>query len=353
MKRYSVAVAILVVLGMTALGAAPTTGQAGTDAKGVKARLHEAAKREGTVVLWGPPTDTIDKHYVQEFQRAFPGIVVKPVGDANAPQKLLTETLAGRHEADVVWWPIGGLLPLAQRDLLAKLGAEALAAFAVGPDDVTLDGRALKVANVIYTLEYNTRRLKPEDLPRTWEDLLAPRWQGRIVGATLLVPGVPATIGMLKGEQSGLDFARALRDTAKITMVPSSPVAREMLHRGEKDLIISLVSEVLKRRHQYNEPVDWAPVSPTYSTQHVVAVLGKAPHPNAAQLFAAWAASAAGKVAMEKVSFDADARPGAPTQLARIVKEARLELLIENAQNAEPRAALYRKARAILLGETR
>ncbi len=131
----------------------------------------------------------------------------------------------------MVWWPIGGLLPLAQRDLLAKFETEALAAFGVGPDDVTLDGRALKVANVIYTVEYDTRRLKREDLPRTWEDLLAPRWQGRIVGATLLVPGVPATIGMLKGEAAALTFARSLRDSAKVTMVPSSAVAREMVHR--------------------------------------------------------------------------------------------------------------------------
>jgi ABC-type Fe3+ transport system substrate-binding protein len=295
----------------------------------------------------------VDKHYVQQFQRAFSGLTVKAVADANTPQKLLTEALAGRHEADVVWWPIGGLLPLAQRDLLARLEAEALAAAGIGPDDVTLDGRALKVANVIYTIEYDTRRLRREDLPRTWEDLLAPRWPGRIVGATLLVPGVPATIGMLKGEGAALAFARALRDTAKVTMVPSSAVAREMLHRGEKDLMISLVSEVLKRKHQYREPVDWAPVSPTYSTQHVVAVLARAPHPRAARLFALWAASPEGKVAMEKASFDADARPGAPTELARMVREAGLELLIEDAQNAGPRAALYRQAREILLGEAR
>lgn len=349
MRRFAILPVLpLLAAGAMLLGPSPAAGGGllGTP-------LHEAARREGTVVLWGPPTDTVDKHYVQEFQRAFPGLTVRAVADTNTPQKLLTEALAGRHEADVVWWPVGGLLPLAQRDLLARLEPEGLAAAGLGPDDLALDGRALKVANVIYTVEYDTRRLRREELPRTWEDLLAPRWQGRIVGATLLVPGVPATIGMLRGEAAALAFARALRDTARVTMVPSSAVAREMLHRGEKDLMISLVSEVLKRKHQYREPVDWAPISPTYATQHVVAVLARAPHPGAARLFALWAASAAGKVAMEKASFDADARPGAPTELARLVREAGLELLIEDAQNAGPRAVLYRKAREILLGETR
>ncbi|MGH8720708.1 MAG: hypothetical protein ACREU4_01890, partial [Burkholderiales bacterium] len=126
-----------------------------------------------------------------------------------------------------------------------------------------------------------------------------------------------------------------------------------MLHRGEKDLMIYLISEVLKRKHQHNEPVDWAPVGPAWSTQHVLGVLQKAPHPNAARLFALWGASREGKIAMEKASFDADARPGAPTQLAKMVKDAKLELIIEDDQNTRLRAALYVKARAVLTGQVK
>ncbi len=315
--------------------------------------LYAAAKKEGEVLLWGPPTDTIEKFYPQEFQRAFPGITVKTIGDAQAPQKLLTETLAGTHQADVFWWPISGFLPLQKRGLVAKFDAGALSAFGIAADDTTLDGRGLKAANVIYTVAYDTRRLKPQDLPRTWEDLLDPRWRGRIVGATLLMPGVPATLGLIKGEPWMLDFARKLRDEAQVTMVPSSPVAQQMLLRGEKDLMISLISEVLKRKHQQNDPVDWAPVGPAWSTQHVLGVLEKAPHPNAARLFALWGASKDGKVAMERASFDGDARPGAPTRLAKLVEDARLQVVFEDMQNTEPRSALYGKARKVLVGEAK
>lgn len=353
MRRHSAVVSILVMLVVTALVAPPALGQAAAGAERIKSQLYEAAKREGTLVLWGPPTDTVEKSFPQEFQRAFPGIAVKPVGDPQAPQKLLTEAVAGRHQVDVFWWPISGFIDLHKRGLVAKFEPEALAAFGIAPGDTASEGRLLKHANVIYTVAYDTRRVKPEEAPRTWEDLLAPRWQGRIVGATLLMPGVPANVGLLKGEQWTLDFARALRDTAKVTMVPSSPVAREMLHRGEKDLMIHLVSEVLKRKHQHNEPVDWAPVSPTYSTQHVLGVLAKGPNPNAAKLFALWGASREGKIAVERASFDADARPGAPTDLARLIKDARMELIIEDDQTTAQRLALYNKARAILLGETK
>ncbi|MGQ0547880.1 MAG: ABC transporter substrate-binding protein [Betaproteobacteria bacterium] len=315
--------------------------------------LYEAAKKEGEVVLWGPPSDTVEKSYVEEFQRAFPGIRVKPIGDSQAPQRLLTEQLAGTHQADVFFWPISGFLDLEKRGLVAKLDSAQLAAFGIAPGDTALDGRTLKAANVIYTVAYDTRRLKPQDLPKTWEDLLDARWRGRIVGATLLVPGVPATLGLSKGEAWMLDFARRLRDEAKVTMVPSSPVASDMLLRGEKDLMIWLISEVLKRKHQHNEPIDWAPVSPAWSTQHVLGVLQKAPHPNAARLLALWGASREGKVAMEKASFDADARPGAPTALAKLVQEAKLQLVVEDDQNTRPRAALYGKARAVLTGATK
>ncbi len=315
--------------------------------------LYEAARKEGEVLLWGPPTDTIERFYPQEFQSAFPGIVVKTVGDAQAPQKLLTEAVAGTHQADVFWWPIAGFLPLQKRGLVAKFDAGALAAFGIGADDTTLDGRALKAANVIYTLAYDTRRMKPQGLPKTWEEMLDPRWRGRIVGATLLMPGVPATLGLVKGETWMLDFTRKLRDEAQVTLVPSTPVAQQMLLRGEKDLMVSLISEVLKRKHLQNDPVDWVPVSPAWSTQHVLGVLEKAPHPNAARLFALWGASKEGKIAMEGASFDGDARPGAPTRLAKLVRDARLEILFEDMQNTEPRSALYGKARKILVGETK
>ncbi len=315
--------------------------------------LYDAAKKEGQLVLWGPPTDTVEKFYPQEFQKAFPGIAVKAIGDSQAPQKLLTEALAGVHQADVFWWPISGFLDLEKRGLVAKLDAGLLAAFGVGPGDTALDGRGLRAANVIYTLEYDTRRLKPQDLPKTWEELLDPRWRGRVVGAALLMPGVPSTYGLFKGEQWMLDFARKLRDEAKVTMVASTPLAREMLMRGEKDLVVSLISETLKRKHLHNEPVDWTPVGPAWSTQHILGVLEKAPHPNAARLFALWGASKEGKIAMERVSFDADGRPGAPTRLAKLVQDARLEIVFEDAQNTRPRAGFYGKARAVLTGETK
>jgi iron(III) transport system substrate-binding protein len=354
-KSLLVLAMILMVLGVTIVGHPEyALAQPVTAAKAAAAsKLYEAAKKEGEVVLWGPPTDTVEKYYPQEFQRVFPGITVKPVGDIEAPQKLLTEALAGRHQADVLWWSISGFLDLHKRGLVGRFESDTLEAFGIAPDDTTLDDRGLKVANVIYTVAYDTRRLKPQELPKTWEDLLDPRWRGQIVGATLLMPGVPATLGLVKGEQSAMDFARALRDTAKVTMVPGSPVAREMLHRGEKDLMIYLISEVLKRKLHYNDPVDWAPVSPAWSTQHILGVLQKGPHPNAAKLFSLWAASKEGKVAIERVSFDGDAHPGAPTQLAKLIQEAGLKILFEDIQNTGSRIALYRKARAILLGETK
>ncbi|MCI0410154.1 MAG: extracellular solute-binding protein, partial [Acidobacteria bacterium] len=295
--------ACLLVLGLTAAGlAAPGPAS-------FKELLYEAAKKEGQVNLWGPPADTVDKFYPQEFQRAFPGITVKAVGDPEAPQKILTEALARRLEADVFFWPINGFIDLHKRGLLARFEPDALKPFGITPDDTTLNGRGLKAANVIYTLAYDTRKFKVQDLPKTWEDMLDPRWRGRIVSSTLLAPGIPTFLGLMKGEQFALDFARSLRDQARITLVSSSLVGLQMVYRGEKDLLIWLIPEVLKAKHHRNEPVDWVPLSPTYSTQHMLGVLQRAPHlmqkgprPNAALLFALWGGSKEGKVAMEKAS---------------------------------------------------
>ncbi|MFN8058977.1 MAG: extracellular solute-binding protein [Vicinamibacterales bacterium] len=324
-----------------------TTGVAVSD---IRARLYEAAKREGALTVWGPATDTVTKYFPEEFQKAFPGVTLTGVSDNQAPAKLVTEMRAGTFDADALWWPYTGALALDERGWLTTFTPDERAAFGIGDDGADMDGRALKVANFVYGLVYDTRALTSDAVPKTWEGLGDPRWRGRITGSTLLTPFLVAGLGLVNGEAWALDFARTLR-RAEIALVPDSIMAIDMLMRGEKALMITTPGVVMERRARFHETIEWSAVSPTFATQHVAVVVNRGPHPNAAKLWALWAASAEGQAAMDRGAFEVSARPGAPTAQARLVAESGARVVFETLDMVKPRMALHNKVRPILFGE--
>lgn len=315
-------------------------------------RLYDAARREGALVLWGPATDTVSKYFPEEFEKAFPGIKVTGIADNQAPVKLVTEIRAGSHEADALWWPYTGALALHDRGWLAEFSSEELGAFGLEAADADLDRHALKVANFVYGLIYDTRRLKPEALPNTWEQTAAARWKGKVIGSTLLTPFLVSGLGLINGEPWAMDFARRLR-ASDVTMVPDPLMAMDLLVRGEKELMISTPALALERQTSHHDPVAWGAISPTFATQHLACAIRDGSHPNAARLWALWAASRDGQMAMDKGAFEVSARPGAPTRQASIVAESGVKVTFETVDMVKPRLALYNKIRPVLFGEVR
>ncbi len=349
--------AVIALVTTVACGEAPRPAPAAgsvtrSTSEDVRARLFEAAKQEGALVLWGPSTDTIAKYFPQEFQKAFPGISVTGIADNQAPARLVTEIRAGRFDADALWWPYTGVTALDDRGWLTEFLPEELSAFGLSKTDTDFDGRALKVANFVYGLMYDTRRLESGDLPVTWEDLTTPRWKQQIVGTTLTVPFLVAGIGLIKGDAWAVDYARALR-AAEIAIVPDPLVALDMLVRGERSLALHSPAFTLERSQTFQDPVAWHAISPTIATQHAAVVINKGPHPNAAKLWALWAASREGQTAMDIGAFEVSARPGAPTRQAKMLESSGVEVVFETPEMVKPRLALYNKVRPILFGEAR
>ncbi len=353
-RLLSILAPLLIAVGCGQPGSSksPADTPSAVDPADVKGRLYEAARREGELVLWGPSTDTVAKYFPEQFAKAFPGIKVTGIADNQAPARLVTEIRAGRRDADALWWPYAGVTALDDRGWLTPFTSDELKAFGLSEADTDFSGRALKVANFVYGLMYDTRRLRPADLPRTWEELTTPRWKQRVAGTTLTVPFLVAGLGTIKGEAWALDYARALRAT-EVAMVPDPVVAVQMLIRGERDLVVHSPAFVLERSQTYREPVAWHAVDPTIATQHAAVVLNTSPHPNAAKLWALWSASRDGQAAMDVGAFEVSARPGAPTRQARMLEESGVKVSFETLAMAKSRVELSNKVRPILFGEAR
>ena len=142
-------------------------------------RLYNAAKKEGTVVIWGP-TDAIIYQRMQEaLDKTYPGIKIEHFESIPEPlvQRIIAESQAGKPAAvDIIQsGSLRALRPLIDRDMLAPFpGWEK----DFGLDAVYANQRFVGAYNLTLPISYNTKMVSAKDAPKTWEDLADPKWKG-------------------------------------------------------------------------------------------------------------------------------------------------------------------------------
>ena len=168
------------------------------DSPAVRA-LYAQARQEGKVVVWGPQQREVD-WIPQAFGGMFPGIEVQWLGDNNVITKAIAEARAGRNEVDVMHNSLGGIIPLNQRDLLA---VPDWSPFGTTASNIELGGKVGLTNNLVYAVVYNKDKVKEADLPKSWTDLLDPKYKGKMVGSAFLLPRLIGFLGIVWGETGG------------------------------------------------------------------------------------------------------------------------------------------------------
>lgn len=333
-------VAVLLATTMLLEGRIPQPAQIAVNS------LYEKARAEGEVVLWGAQDRELD-WIPGEFGKRFPGIDVKWVADRAAGTRIIAEQRASRYAVDVFTFSLGGLLPLHQRKLL---GTNDWSIWGSRSSDVLLNGTVGTTFNLVYTVVYNDKLVKDSELPKTWEDLLAARWKGKLTASQFLLPRLLGFLALEWGEAKAADYARALIDRQDILLTRAP---REgILQRGER---IAAVGEFLSASLYWKSlgmPTAWVAMPIMPAAQFGVATLARAPHPNAARLLAGWMTSAEAKAARERLRFEFDARPGSGSKLAGQIAGTGARIVYEDAANMSARADLYERFSKIVTGRS-
>ncbi len=335
----------LQVFGLTLLLAAAAQAE-WKDTPEVKA-LYEAAKKEGQVVFWGTQEREV-KWVPQAFAAMFPGIAMKTLGENEIATKAIAEARAGRHEVDVFWHGFVSLGAVAQRDLLAK---SDWTMFGLPPGDIVFDGKVGFTNTIAYAVAYNRDKVKVADLPKKWTDLFDSKYKGKMAASPFLVPRLIGSLGLTWGEEKAMQFARDLAD--KTDLLLTRAPRESLLQSGERLYGIAEVESQVRLWAAEGNPVDFVIPDPAVVAPFGVAVMAKAPHPNAARLLAGWIASREGRLARQKAVFSYDYRPGADDPEGKKLHASGIEVLVDKPEQAERRNELARKAAAILTQQAR
>jgi iron(III) transport system substrate-binding protein len=275
-RRFAAVGVTLAVMGVaTACGADLGTA----DLPHTLSGLVEQANSEGEVDWHAAKPLKQMQPVIDLFEKKYPGIDVHYT-EAKAPDqasRLNVEQAAGRVSVDVANAVGQTVVPSAKM-------ADTIpwSAYGVAAEDIF-------AKNFVYTWAapkvwvYNTDRLSPSDLPKTWTDLLDSRWSGGTVAADspaqfMGVWDLAPSMGQSKAVAWAKRFARQ-----RPHYTPTVNEAEALIESGQVAMGTSLVNLVLQAKAK-GAPVAIAPLSPTSASEAYLYVPKGAPHPAAAAL---------------------------------------------------------------------
>jgi iron(III) transport system substrate-binding protein len=286
---------VLKASGALALGLTSTKVLAAAPpATAVTPALIEAAKKEGKVVYYTSVDLPLAEKIAKAFEAKYPGIAVRVerTGAERVFQRIGQEYSSNIHAVDVVNSSDASHFIVWKREgLLAPYVPEDVAKF-YPADHKDADGLFASFRIGLCIIAYNTNLVKKEDAPKSFSDLLDPKWTGKLLKAH---PGYSGTIMTATFEMArdlGWGYFEKLAKQ-KVMQLQSSADPPKKLALGERP--------VQADGNEYNIfqiKEKGGPVEPVYATEGTPLVVGPnglfkaAPNPNAARLFQSYCFSA-------------------------------------------------------------
>jgi iron(III) transport system substrate-binding protein len=246
-------------------------------------RLMEGARKEGTVSVYTSLNLKDSAPIVDAFEKKY-GIKVTlwRASGEKVVQRALTEARAGRFTPDVLESDGIEMEILAREKLLTEFYSPSfkdIPAAAFPPHRQYVADRFN-----FFTIAYNTNLIKPQDVPNSYKDLLAPRWAGKIG----IEAGDTDWFGaMVKnmGEKDGMAFFRSLAQQGTQPRTGHTLIS-ELVAAGEIPLAAAIYNHAVERLSKAGAPIKWKALEPTFGRPGAVGVAKNAPHPHTALLFA-------------------------------------------------------------------
>ncbi|WFU33356.1 substrate-binding domain-containing protein [Bradyrhizobium brasilense] len=252
--------------------------------------LVAAATRESKLVFYSSMDLPVGEKLGKAFEAAYPGITVQieRSGSERLFQRVAQEFDSNIHAADVVnsadashfipWKKSGWLMPFVPEDVAKHF-----------PDNYRdPDGMAVTTRLWLSSIAYNTNLVKAEDAPKSYADLLDPKWMAKMVKGHPAYSGTIMTTTFQIVRELGWPYLEKL-SKQRVMQVQSSTDPPKKLSLGERAVMADGNEYGIVLLKEAGQPVE--PVYPTEGTPTIsgpTGIFAGAPHPNAAKLFQAW-----------------------------------------------------------------
>jgi iron(III) transport system substrate-binding protein len=263
----------------------------------VSSALIEAAREEGKVAFYSAMDINLSEKLAKAFEAAYPGIPVRVersgaerifqrIGQEQASRVNAVDVVLSTDAAHFVAWKRSGwLAPYLPEDVARHFP----------PDAVDADGLYTSVCASLSVIGYNTNLIKSEDAPRSFADLLDPKWRGRLAKAHPAYSGTILTATFAMAQELGWSYFEKLA-RQRVMQVQSASDPPKKLGLGERAVQVDGADAILLQLKEQGQPVEVVHASegsPLITTPG--GIFRNAPNPNAARLFLSFLCSIEGQ----------------------------------------------------------
>ena len=305
-------------------------------AEAITPALVEAAKKEAKVAFYTAMDLQFAEHLGRVFEQRYPGISVQV--ERSGSERIFTR-IEQEHGSNIrvmdvvntsdlahclVWKKRGWLEPYLPEDVARHY------------DKAYYDGGGAYITTrvLVSPFGYNTNLVKPEETPKSFADLLDPKWAGKMVKAHPAYSGTIMSSTFQVARDLGWDYLEKLA-RQRVLQVQSATDTPKRIALGERAIMIDGAGYLVIRNKEAGQPVDVIyPAEGTPVATSPSAVFKASPRPNAAKLFQNWMHSREAQQIL--VDYARQYSPhGQTVEKPGIRKLADIKLMKEDAEGVE------------------
>src|SRR5207247_7926320 len=242
--------------------------------------LIEGARREGSLLFYATfPVEYADQ-LIEPFRNKY-GVEVNVwrARSETVLRKVIAEARAGGPSADVIAIISPQEEALRRENLLQEIHSpyhKDLVSAAV-----PAHREWVATLHHVFVQAYNTDMVRKDDLPKTYRDLLAPKWKGKLAIEGDDHEWMSSVIADM-GQAEGVKFWRELVATNGISVRSGHPLLTNLVASGEIPLALTVYQYSVQPAKKKGSPINWFVIGPAVIITNGAAIPKKAPHPHAA-----------------------------------------------------------------------
>jgi len=268
--------------------------------------LVEGAKKEGKLLWYSTLiVNQVVRPIKAAFEKEYPFVQVEffRSNSEGVVRRMLAEYQAKRYDVDIVDGTVSPTM-VHRAGYLQRFYSPYLADY---PDELKDADGFWGTTNLYFmTLGYNTRNVKPNELPKSYQDLLNPRWKGQMMWSTSRGSGAPIFIGNVlqsMGKEAGNAYLQKLRSQNIAKTTASNRQVLDLVIAGEYPIGVHIFNHHAYISKTKGAPVDWQPIEPVTGTENTVGLAKNTPHPHAAMLFLDFVLSEKGQKVFQQSNY--------------------------------------------------
>jgi iron(III) transport system substrate-binding protein len=246
-------------------------------------RLIAGAKKEALINIYSSITVDDMKVISGAFEKKY-GVKLQAwrASSESILQRALVEARGGRFEVDAIETSAAEMESLHREKMLQGIKSPLLAE--IVPAAVRPHGEWVGDRLNVISAGYNTNLIKPQDVPKSYEDLLDPKWKGKLAVEADDAVWFGALVTAM-GEEKALKYFRELVRRNGLSLRKGHTLIANLIVSEEVPFAVTVYDYKVKQLKRSGAPIEWLVLPPGIARFLGSGVLKRAPPPQAANLF--------------------------------------------------------------------